>query len=58
MSADQVARIISDLESDDALDLVAALDTDFQHEIMRRLSAKTRMAIEEGMSFPNKVLDV
>ncbi|MFA7275285.1 MAG: magnesium transporter [Pseudobdellovibrionaceae bacterium] len=54
MSADQVARIISDLESDDALDLVAALDTDFQHEIMRRLSAKTRMAIEEGMSFPEQ----
>ncbi len=54
MSADEVARIISDLESDDALDLIIPLDNEFQREIMRRLSAKTRMAIEEGLSFPEK----
>lgn len=54
MSADQIARIISDLESDDALDLIIPLDDEFQREIMRRLSAKTRIAIEEGLSFPEK----
>lgn len=54
MNADQIARIISDLESDDALDLIVPLDTEFQREIMRRLSAKTRIAIEEGLSFPEK----
>lgn len=54
MTADQIARIISDLESDDALDLIIPLDDDFQREIMRRLSAKTRIAIEEGLNFPEK----
>ncbi len=54
MSADQIARIISDLESDDALDLIIPLDTEFQREILRRLNAKTRIAIEEGLSFPEK----
>lgn len=54
MSADEIARIISDLESDDALDLMLPLDTEFQREILRRLSAKTRIAIEEGLSFPEK----
>jgi len=54
MDADQIAHIISDLESDDALDLILPLDTEFQREILRRLSAKTRIAIEEGLSFPEK----
>ncbi len=54
MTADQIARIISDLESDDALDLIIPLDDEFQREIMRRLNAKTRIAIEEGLSFPEK----
>jgi magnesium transporter len=54
MTADQVARIISDLESDDALDLIIPLDDEFQREIMRRLNAKTRIAIEEGLNFPEK----
>lgn len=54
MSADQIARIISDLESDDALDLILPLDDEFQREILRRLSAKTRIAIEEGLGFPEK----
>jgi len=54
MNADQIARIISDLESDDALDLIVPLDAEFQREIMRRLSAKTRIAIQEGLNFPEK----
>lgn len=54
MTADQVARIISDLESDDALDLIIPLDDEFQREIIRRLNAKTRIAIEEGLNFPEK----
>mgnify|MGYP001616846023 CR=1 FL=1 len=54
MSADEVARIISELESDDALDLILPLDDEFQKEILRRLSGKTRIAIEEGMSFPEE----
>ncbi|MGB4056786.1 MAG: magnesium transporter [Alphaproteobacteria bacterium] len=52
LSADQVAGIISRLESDDALDMILDLDTEFRQEIMRRLSAKIRLAVEEGLSFP------
>lgn len=52
MSAKQVAKIISELESDDALDLIENLDEDFQQEIIRKLSAKIRTAIEEGLTFP------
>jgi magnesium transporter len=52
MGAREVARIISDLDSDDALDLILPLDPDFRHDIIRKLSAKTRIALEEGLSFP------
>lgn len=54
MSADEIARIISELDSDDALDLILPLGSAFQQEIIRRLSAKTRIAIEEGLSFPEE----
>lgn len=52
MGAPEVARIISELDSDDALDLILPLDTEFQKDIIRKLSAKTRIALEEGLSFP------
>lgn len=48
----QVARIIADLDSDDALDLIENLDPVFQKDIIRNLSAKTRIAMEEGLAFP------
>lgn len=52
MSPAQVAQIISELESDDALLLIEQLDPLFQSEIMKNLSAKMRVALEEGLSFP------
>ncbi len=52
MSAAQVAQLVSELESDDALLLIEQLDHDFQTEIMQKLSAKMRVALEEGLSFP------
>lgn len=51
LSPDSVAEIISELESDDALDLVTYLDDDFRHQVIRKLSSKTRVALEEGMNF-------
>lgn len=49
----QVAAIVSDLESDDALDIIQSLDDeDFKQQIIRHLSAKTRIALQEGLSFP------
>lgn len=52
MPAAKVAAILSELDSDDALDLILDLDADFQKDITRKLSAKTRLAIEEGLTFP------
>jgi magnesium transporter len=48
----KVAAIISELDSDDALDLIINLDDQFQHEIMRKLSAKMRLTLKEGLNFP------
>ncbi len=52
MPAVRVAQMISELESDDALLLIEPLEPDFQQEIIRKLSAKTRLALEEGLNFP------
>src|SRR5690606_21287968 len=38
----EVARIVSDLDSDDALELIIDLDPAFQKEILQKLSAKNR----------------
>jgi magnesium transporter len=52
MSAQQVASILATLDSDDALSLVLPLEEEFRTEIIRNLSAKTRVALEEGLNFP------
>lgn len=52
MTPAQVATIISSVESDDALGLLQNLDTDFQQEVIHKLSAKNRVTLEEGLSFP------
>ncbi len=49
---EQVASILSALESDDALDIISDLDPVFQQEIIRKLNASTRVVLEEGLSFP------
>ena len=52
MPPDQIASLISELDSDDALELIRPLDDRLQKEIIQRLSAKSRVALEEGLSFP------
>jgi len=54
LAAEQVAGIVSRLESDDALGMVLDLDEQFRQEIIRKLSSKIRLAVEEGLSFPEK----
>ena len=54
MPATQVASLISRMESDDALDMIINLDDDFRRDIIRKLSAKMRLALEEGLSFPEE----
>lgn len=52
MPASKVAKMISNLESDDALLLIEPLDENFQQDIIKKLSAKTRITLEEGLNFP------
>jgi magnesium transporter len=52
MEAPQVAALISSMDSDDALDVIDNLDPDFQKEVIHKLPVKTRISVEEGLSFP------
>jgi len=52
MSVTDIAAIISALESDDALELIENLDEDIQQAVIKKLSAKTRLTLEEGLTFP------
>ena len=52
MPAEQIAQMVAELESDDALLLIEDLEPEFQQRIIRKLSAKTRLALEEGLNFP------
>lgn len=54
MDASQVAAIISELDSDDALELIEPLDEEFREQIIKKLSAKLRLTLEEGLSFPEE----
>lgn len=49
-----VAKIVSELDSDDALDLIIDLDNDLQKAILKKLSAKDRIVLEEGLSYPEE----
>lgn len=52
MPATEVAEIVDELDSDDALDITLNLEEDFRRDIIRHLSAKTRNVLEEGYAFP------
>lgn len=54
LTPDAVARIVSELDSDDALDLILPLEEDARKEIIRKLSYKDRIALEEGLAFPEE----
>lgn len=48
----RVAALFSDLEIDDALYLIDELSPRFQKEVLLRLSASDRAAVEEGLNYP------
>ncbi len=52
MSADKVARIVTELDSDDALDIILNLEPEFQRDIIHKLSYRLRIALQEGLNFP------
>ncbi|MES2729226.1 MAG: magnesium transporter [Pseudomonadota bacterium] len=49
----RVAQIITDLESDDALDLILPLPVEQRQKIIHYLSTKTRLNLEQGLSYPD-----
>lgn len=54
MDAKTVAGIVSDLDSDDAVDMLYNLDPVFQKDILKKLSAKNRATVEEGLTFEDE----
>ncbi len=53
MAPRRVAQIINDLESDDALDMILPLPDDRRQKIIHHLSTKTRLNLEQGLSYPD-----
>lgn len=54
MTAAQVAALISEMDSDDAVYMIEDLEPEFQREIIRHLSARSRITLEEGLSYPER----
>ena len=52
MPVQRVSALINELDSDDALDLVLNLEKPFRKDVIKNLSAKTRLTLEEGLNFP------
>ena len=47
-----LARAVSELDSDDAVEVFEDLDEEFQHRILSQLPQAHRMVLEEGLSYP------
>ncbi|MGL4542818.1 MAG: magnesium transporter MgtE N-terminal domain-containing protein, partial [Polymorphobacter sp.] len=54
LSASQVADVVSELDTDDAVSIVEELDPDEQREVLRALDPDDRAAIEEALSYPEE----
>lgn len=48
----EIAAAVSELESDDALDLISDLEEDQQQEVLRAISADERAILEEVLTYP------
>jgi magnesium transporter len=52
MSGKNIAHIVNELDSDDAISLITNLDEERQGNIVRHLNRNLRAAVEEGLTFP------
>lgn len=52
LSPREIAAIIADLNTDDAISLIEDLDLDERKEILRHVNIGARALVEEGLSFP------
>ncbi len=54
LTASEVAEVVSDLDTDDAVSIIEELDEDDRREVMRQLDPDDRAAIEEALSYPEE----
>lgn len=54
MSGAYIAAIVNALETDDAIRLIDDLGDERRSEVIRLLSKKVRLAVEEGLTFPEE----
>jgi magnesium transporter len=52
LSPREIAAIIADLNTDDAISLLEDIDTDERREILRHVNERSRALVEEGLTFP------
>ncbi len=51
---EEIARTVTELDSDDAIELVEDLDEERQQEILAKLSSQLRAQVEQGLTFPEE----
>jgi len=54
LTASEVAAVVSDLDTDDAVSIIEELDEADRREVMRALDPDDRAAIEEALSYPEE----
>ncbi len=54
LSASEVADVVTQLETDDAVSIIEELDDDDRREVLRALDPDDRAAIEEALSYPEE----
>ena len=54
LSAQQVADLASELETDDAVAIIEDMDVEDQREVLRAMEPDDRAAIEEALSYPEE----
>ena len=52
LSPREIAAIITDLNTDDAISLLEDIDEDERKEILRHVNTRSRALVEEGLTFP------
>ena len=52
LGPEAAGRVVAELESDDAVDILSGLDAAFQLQVLGALPSPERSAIEQGLAFP------
>mgnify|MGYP000343678437 FL=1 len=52
MAPAELAEVVTELDTDDAVDLLEDLDADTQQQVLDSLPAEERVYIEQGLTFP------